>query len=84
MLVAIKIYVTGTATRLIVIECMEVTHWDRILTAAGKMGVDRSMRLFPLPRCMFFIVVLLEKSFIKEIILSTYYSLKIITISIGS
>lgn len=46
MLVAIKFYVKGTAIRLTVEECMEVTHWDGILTAAGKMGVDRSMRLF--------------------------------------
>jgi hypothetical protein len=29
-------------------------------------------------------VVLFEKSFIKEIVLFTYYSLKIITISTGS
>jgi hypothetical protein len=62
MLVTIKVYVKGKAIRLTVEECMEVTHWNGILRAVGKMGVDRSIRLFPLPRCKFFIVVLLKKS----------------------
>jgi hypothetical protein len=36
MLVTIKVYVKGTAIRLTVEERMEVTHWNGILTAAGK------------------------------------------------
>jgi len=52
---------------------MEVKHWNAILTATGKMGVDRFMRLFPLPRCTFFIVVLLAKAFIKDIIISAVF-----------
>jgi len=59
MLVAIKVYVKVTAIRLTAEECMEVRHWDEILTAAGKVGFDRSTRLFPLPRHIFCILVLL-------------------------
>jgi hypothetical protein len=83
MLVTIKVYGKRTARHLTAEECMEVTHWNGILTAAGEMRVNRSMRFFRLRRCTFFTVILLEKAFIEEIILSTYYFLKIITISIG-
>lgn len=54
MLVPIKVCVKGTAIRLAIEGCMEVKHWNPILTATGKMGVDRFMRLFPLPRCTFY------------------------------
>ena len=43
----------NTGVRLTVEECMEV-NWKGILTAAGEMGVDQSMRNFPLFRCVFF------------------------------
>ena len=56
MLVAIKVCVKETVKRLTVEECMEVTLWNGILTAVGKMGVDRSMRLYRLPRCKIFVV----------------------------
>jgi len=64
LLDTLKVYVKGTTVRLTVEERIEVTHWNGILTAAGKMGVDRSMRLFPLLQCRIFTVVLLEKAFI--------------------
>lgn len=53
MLVTIKVYMKGKAKRLTVEECIEVTHWKGMLTAAEEMVVNQSMRLFRLPRCTF-------------------------------